>query len=392
MTGGRRRAVLVPFAVDDGSIQLTWRHLRPGTLRLRVADVARELAVGAGPGSVVLAGLPPGRLLTVHASGDALPAPRRLAVRTLARLPGEELCRVATISDLHLGAVAFGQQGTIRERPRPEVLHPQRCAAAAVDEAVAWGAQHLFAKGDLTNLGQPDQWRDYAALVHRAPVPFDAIPGNHDQVVGWYAGALAPDDAAKAFGLSIADPVLVRDLPGLRVVLADSTVNRRHGGTLRRATEELVAAVADADRAGGVLVLVHHQLQPHVVSEGWPTGIPKAESFALLERLGAVHPHVLVSSGHTHRHRRWGHAGVTATQVGSTKDYPGVWAGYVAHEGGLRQIVRRVAVPDCLAWTDHSRRAALGAWSVVAPGRLDARCFDLTWPVPGPGSAGAALR
>jgi hypothetical protein len=87
----------------------------------------------------------------------------------------------------------------------------------------------------------------------------------------------------------------------------------------------------------------------------------------------------MVTSGHTHRHRRWSRAGVTVTQVGATKDYPGVWAGYVVHEGAIRQIVRRTARPDVIGWTDHTRIAAYGAWEHAAPGRLAARCFDLRW-------------
>ena len=101
-----------------------------------------------------------------------------------------------------------------------------------------------------------------------------------------------------------------------------------------------------------------------------------------MDRLGAAHPHAFVTSGHTHRHRRWGRAGVVVTQVGATKDFPGVFAGYVVHEGGMRQVVRRIARPDVIAWTDHSRIAAYGAWEHAAPGRLDARCFNVAWEQP----------
>ena len=69
-----------------------------------------------------------------------------------------------------------------------------------------------------------------------------------------------------------------------------------------------------------------------------------------------------ITSGHTHRHRRWAHAGVTTTQVGSISDHPGVWAGYVVHESGMRQVVRRIAQPDVLPWSERARDAALGAW------------------------------
>ena len=124
---------------------------------------------------------------------------------------------------------------------------------------------------------------------------------------------------------------------------------------------------------------LHHQLQPHHVTEGWPWGVPRHESMRFLDAVGAAHPDTLVTSGHTHRHRRWRRGPVTVTQTGSTKDFPGVWAGYVVHEDGIRQVVRRVARRDCIAWTERTAAAVGGLWSVIAPGRLSSRCFNLTW-------------
>ncbi|HEX2575830.1 MAG TPA: metallophosphoesterase [Aquihabitans sp.] len=368
------------FAVEDTTVQLTWRDLPPGPLRLTVPGTEAELALEAdgGPGAAVLDGLPPGSDLRVVA--DQHGQRRELAVRTLDALPGDELVRVATIGDLHLGTHAFGQRGTIREVPAPEVAHPVRCAEAAVDEAAAWGATHLFAKGDLTNHGQPEEWRQYARLVAGSPLPIDAVPGNHDRAHRAHRPGLLPEEAARAFGVSVASPISVRDLPGLRVVLVDTSIGSRNLGQVAAVADDVVQAAAEAGRERAVLVALHHQLQAHLLPEGWPRGVGHRESSDLLARLGAVHPGVLVTSGHTHRHRRWDHGGATATQVGSTKDFPGVWAGYVVHEGGIRQVVRRVGRPDCLRWTDHTRRAALGAWRWVAPGTLGARCFARTWP------------
>lgn len=393
--------------VDHDAVQVSWRGLAPGLLRLRALDLGPgahpagvpELDLelvphGAGgpeadAGAATLGALPSGRLLELEASGPALrQGPVRLAARTLSALPGQELCRIATVSDLHLGARAFGQRGTILDLVDHPDPHPMRCAEAAWDEAVAWGAERIVAKGDLTNLGAPHEWRQYAELVAAGSVPVDAIPGNHDHAKPGVVGALLPAEAARSFGLAIATPLLVRDLPGVRTVLADTTVAGTNPGSLAPVADDIVDAVAEADPTGGVLVVLHHQLQPHRLPEGWPPGIGRDESARFLDRLGAAHPHVLVTSGHTHRHRRWGRAGVTVTQVGSTKDYPGVWAGYVVHEGGMRQVVRRIERPDVVSWTDRTRIAAWGLWEHTSPGRLDARCFDLTWRRrhPGPGS------
>lgn len=377
---------LTVFAVDDSSVQLTWRGLEPGLLRLAVPDTevteVVEIATGAPAGGTVIAGLPAGRSLTVDA---VLPGPtggqrrEQVAFRTLDALPGEELFRLATVGDLHLGTTEFGYRGTIVERPAPDVAHPVRCAEAALDDAMAWGARHLVAKGDVTNHGQVHEWRAWSNLSAHLGVPSDVLPGNHDRAHRSGNHSMFPDDAARAFGLSVALPMIVRDLPGLRLVSVDSTTPGRNEGTVDGVADDLVDAVRDADPHGAVIVALHHQLHPRSGAEGWPRGVTHAESRALLARLGAVHPHVLVTSGHTHRHRRWTHAGVTTTQVGSTKDYPGVWAGYVVAEGGLRQVVRRITRPDCIAWTDHTRRAAGGAWRFIAPGLLSSRCFDLTW-------------
>lgn len=380
----RRRSPVTVFAVEDTTAQLTWRDLEPGTLDLRVegTDVAMTVEVDDRPGAVVLDHLPPDRELRIRVG---LPGARggglHLPLHTLPALDGEELARVATIGDLHLGAKAFGHLGTITEEPTPEVAHPHRCAAAAIDEAAAWGARHLVVKGDVTNHGRPDQWRTYAELARAAPMPVDALPGNHDRAFRPEDPGLSPEAAAAAFGLSMATPVVVRDVGGARLVLVDSTTGGRNLGHVEPFADEVVAAAADADADRPVLVFLHHQLQAFLLAEGWPIGVNHHESRRFLERLGAAHPRVLVSSGHTHRHRRWVHAGVTTTQVGSTKDYPGVWAGYVVAEGGVRQVVRRIERPDVLAWTDHTRRAALGAWRWVSPGLLGSRCFQVTWPV-----------
>jgi len=379
----RRSPAIWVFGVDQDAVQLSWRLLGPDPLHLRVldddVDAELEVADPGGAGATVLSGLPPDRTLRIEARSRALGRPVTVTARTLPRLPGDELCRIATVSDLHLGLSRFGHRGTIVDpfdHPDP---HPVRCARAALEEAVDWGAERIVVKGDLTNMGRPNEWRTYARLVGDAPVPVDALPGNHDQGPSPFGGNVTPAQAARVFGLSIAQPVLIRDHPGLRVIVTDTTVAGRHGGTLELVQEQVLDAAADADRSGAVLVAIHHQLQRNVSPEGWPPGIARAESLAFLDALGAAHPHALVTSGHTHRNRRWTRAGIVVTQVGATKDYPGGWAGYVVHEGGIRQIVRRVQHPDAIGWNDHTRIAAFGLWEHVAPGRLDARCFDVAW-------------
>ena len=383
-----RRGPLQLFAVDDRSVQLVWRGLPPGRLELTPEDergapvapaVTAEVDDAGRPGAVVLDGLPASTTgaVRVRHEGDEL-AP--VAFRTDDPVPGALLQQVATVGDVHLGTRVFGHRGTIVEEPDGPDYHPLRCTRAAIAEAADWGADHLVGKGDLTNHGQVEQWRAWAGLVAAAPMPVDALPGNHDCDHPKMEHNLLPADAAEIYGLSIARPITVRDLPGVRLVLADTTTGGRNRGSLPPVLSDILDAAADADSTDTVLLFLHHQLHDWFGQEGWPRGIAHREALDLLERLADVHPRTLVSSGHTHRHRRWDHAGVTTTQVGSTKDYPGVWAGYGVHEGGVRQLVRRISPPDCLAWTDRTRRAALGAWRFIGPGPLSSRCFALTWP------------
>ena len=99
-------------------------------------------------------------------------------------------------------------------------------------------------------------------------------------------------------------------------------------------------------------------------------GFPGPKADRSCGRLGEANPTVLVSSGHTHRHRRHHVGPVTATEVGSTKDFPGTWAGYQVHEGGIVQFVRRIAEPSCIRWTDQHPTGRGRRWALWSPGRL----------------------
>src|SRR5829696_2568343 len=117
MSGGRGGVAV--FAVEDTTAQVTWHDLPAGTV-VSARDAMAEVAAD-GPGAAVLAGLPPDTALEVSVA-----TPERLAagaggLYTLAPPPGPERCRVATVSDCHLGGEGFGHL--------PRVHHP---AGAAV--------------------------------------------------------------------------------------------------------------------------------------------------------------------------------------------------------------------------------------------------------------------
>jgi predicted phosphodiesterase len=252
------------------------------------------------------------------------------------------------------------------------------CLAAALDEACAWGADLVVVKGDLTQEGAPAEWEEAAALLGRvvdAGVPVEVIPGNHDRRGDDAAAAERMDAAGVRYTVG---GMACRDLPGLRVLAADVTVRGEHGGLAAPVRDEMVAMAAEAP--AGVLVALHQQPQRWKRATHWPPGLPGTDAAALLDGLAAAAPPTLVTSGHTHRHRRRHHGPLVVTEVGSTKDHPGTWAGYVVHDGGIRQVVRRIADPEVLRWTDATRRGYLGVWGRWSAWTLGARCFTHAWP------------
>ncbi|MBI2709662.1 MAG: metallophosphoesterase [Actinobacteria bacterium] len=364
------------FAVEDTTAQLTWSALGRGEATFAAGGgLPRSVALDGGPGSVVLGGLPPGADFDVVVDAPALGRRARLRAHTLAALPGTVQARVATVSDVHIGTTAFGHRGTLVERPAPAVPHPERCTEAALAEAVEWGAEVIVVKGDLTDSGTLLQWQRAAAMLREVPVPVYVLPGNHDRSE---RRTIEPWDAGARLGLHVVHGVEVVDRPGLRLVLADTSVPGTSKGRLRERAEAIVDAARAAPRDASVLVAVHHHLHRLPMPMPWPPGVPGVEARPFLDALGAAHPRVLVTAGHTHRHRRRHQAGVAVTQVGATKDWPGVWAGYTAATGGLRQVVRRTGRADVLRWTDHTRRGAAGLWRWWSPGALDDRCFSIT--------------
>jgi 3',5'-cyclic AMP phosphodiesterase CpdA len=287
--------------------------------------------------------------------------------------PGEELFRFATVSDIHVGLEEFGFLPTVHD-PVGGEPPAERCLRAAVTESVAWGARLLVAKGDITQHGLEEEADPAAALLVAGGVPVEALVGNHE--VKATGGSLAPVFARHGIEL-VQDGIRVRDEPGVRLVLVDSTVPGRHTGTYRRFAADVFDAVADAD--GPAIVLTHHHPMLLPFTTYWPPGVPGPEANRFFEQLKRANPNVLVTTGHTHRHRRYDRHRVVITEVGSPQHYPGTWGGYVVHEGGVRQVVRRVAAPDAIAWTEATRRSVLRVWARWSVGRIWDRCFSHAW-------------
>lgn len=363
------------FGTGPTWVQLTWSALGPGPVTVRAGEGHVDVDTDGGPGAVVVGGLVPDAAVDVELSGAGVPgSPMHLRTRTLPCPPGELLHRIATISDAHIGATTTGYLHTITEKPLPPEPAAVRCARAALADARAWGADELVVKGDLVDHSQPDWWATAAGVLAEAALPVSLVAGNHEFSK---RGDGDPVAGLAAHGHALTTPVGHLDRPGVLVVLVDTTVPGHNTGRIAHVSEAVVDLAAGAGTP--VLVAMHHQLMRFRFPTYLPIGIPGPESQTFLDALGAASPRALVTSGHTHRHRRRDHGPVTITEVGSTKDFPGTWAGYEVYEGGIVQTVRRIGEPSCIRWTDHTRRAAAGIWQHWSPGRLADRCFTRRW-------------
>ena len=354
------------FAIEDTAIQVCWRGLGPGDHTVTVGPVS---VTGAGPaGAVDVPGLLPDTSYDVSVDGR-----KAGRTRTLAPPPGRELYRFATVNDVHIGERAFGFRRTIRERD-VDVPFPIRCLSAALDEATQWGAQRMVVKGDLTETGRAREFEAVGRELGVLDMPVDVVLGNHDVIRRAADGA----PILRAAGLHVATGAEAVDVPGLRIVLAPTARTGASSGHVSPAEREAIVALV-AGSATPVMVAVHHYPQRFRFLTTWPPGIPGPEARPLLDAIEGAQRDALFVSGHSHRHRRREHGALRIAEIGSTKDYPGAWAGYVVHEGGIRQVVRRVAEPSALAWTERTRRTLFGIWGLWSPGTLRSRCWTLNW-------------
>ena len=386
--------------MEDTAVQVVWTALPAPHVRLEIGGQIREIAApppaivsrrghrpgplplppGAmgGPGAVTIGGLQPACRYDLTVSGPGVV--RRLveAVTTLPAPPGRRLDAFATMNDIHLGESGFGTSNQI-EDPWPLAAGGRpftwRCLEAGVEEALQWGAEALVVKGDLTAHGAPAEFHEFGALLKGVGVPVLATLGNHE----FHDPETDGRSILEGYGIDIPRQPWAVDRPGIRLIFAlTARPGHRSGAIDERQRAQIVALAAAAP--GAVFVALHHQLQRWRVPTEYPPGVDGRQARALLDELAAVNPAAFLASGHTHRHRRRRHGPLEMAEVGSTKDYPGTWTGYAVHEGGIRQVVRRIESPDVIAWTEGTARAVQGIWGRWSPGRREARCFTHPWP------------
>jgi 3',5'-cyclic-AMP phosphodiesterase len=139
---------------------------------------------------------------------------------------------------------------------------------------------------------------------------------------------------------------------------------------------------ADADRP--VFIMGHHQnWSPGGGRPDDYFGINPDDSERLIDLVARRSRIVAYAAGHTHRNRvrHTPAAGsVPFIEVGCVKDFPGSWAEYRVHEGGIMQVHHRISTRDALRWSERCRHlyADFGVdYETYALGGLEDRCFTI---------------
>lgn len=314
--------------------------------------------------------------VAVHAFGELDPdtAYERagLPFRTLPRPPGERLATVCTVNDVHFGEVECGILNGVDDHPiytsaPGDDPYPEVMNRGAIADMKAVDPDVVVVKGDLTSMGTRAEYQEFLdaygpafgeRLVH--------VRGNHDAYYGEDFGSDAP--------ISVT-------LPGVTLAVLDTAVPGRAGGGLSdESLEWLDTLAAEADRP--VLVFGHHHPW-NPASATRPEayfGINPDDSERLVDVVARRPRIVGYFAGHTHRNRvrRFPATGdVPWVEVACVKDFPGAWAEYRVHEGGILQVFRRISAPDALAWSHKTRDMYGGLYEMYAFGTLADRCFPI---------------
>ncbi len=353
--------VVVTFVTDDTDAVIT-----------RVGDA--EVAT-TGPYHVArVTGLEPGTTypLAVDGAGpdEYLPA----TLTTLDRPPGRLRATIATANDVHFGETECGRLGNALEeelgpvfRSEPgEPPYPETMNRAVIAEMAELDPDAVVVKGDLTNVGTPDEYQAFLDAYGALGERMRHVRGNHDAMTD---PTIAADDAPFAVELDgVALAVLDTVIPGLE----RGQVTHHQLGWL----DDLAA-----EANGPVMVFGHHHIWNFDADHRSDTyfGINPDDSEALADVVARHDNLVGYFAGHTHRNRvrRFDRArDVPFCEVACTKDYPGAWAEYRVYDGGYTQVVRRTAAPDAMAWTEKTRVMFAGLYRDYALGPLEHRCFS----------------
>jgi len=293
------------------------------------------------------------------------------AFRTLPE-PGELLATFATTNDVHFGEVECGRVtgsdvGPVFSAEPGEPPYPVVMNEGAVTEIAALDPDAVVVKGDLTSDGTDEEYQAFLDVYE--PAFGDRlyhVRGNHESYHHSQNGARATQEIV---------------LPGVRLALIDTSLDGvEYGGVSDEQLDWLDALAADSDRP--VVVLGHHHVWNPSSAERPERyfGVRTDDSERLVDVVARRPVIASYLCGHTHRNRvrRYAATGdVPWAEVSAVKDYPGAWAEYRVHEGGIVQVFHRISSSDALTWTEKTRHMFSGLYAGYAFGALADRCFTI---------------
>jgi predicted phosphodiesterase len=360
------------FTVGPDEIVVTFR-----------TDVASAVTTTAGDHAVTttgpyhsarLTGLEPETDYPLAVDGAAATKLLPPQVTTLAAPPGRLLATLATVNDVHFGELECGRLGTAEElgpilHSEPgEPPYPSVMNAGAISEIEALDPDVVIVKGDLTDIGSDEQYDQFVRAYTQLGARMHHVRGNHDAMISDTIAATAP---------------FTVELDGVTLATLDTVRPRsEHGRIVNNQLEWLEDLARESTKP--VLVFGHHHPWDPSSSERNDDyfGINPDDSEALCAVISRCDAIAGYFAGHTHRNRvrRFAAAReVPIVEVACVKDYPGAWAEYRIHEGGYTQLVRRIAVPAAMAWTEKTRNMFAGLYRDYALGAQRDRCFTQKW-------------
>jgi Icc protein len=360
------------FTIGPDELVVTFRTDDDATVTTTVGD--HEVTTSGRFHSARATGLEPETEYPLRVDGveptELLPG----RVATLSRPPGALLATFATVNDVHFGEVECGRLGTPEElgpilsavpgeEPYPSVMN-----AGAIAEIQSLDPDAVVVKGDLTDRGSEQEYQWFLDAYTQLGARMHHVRGNHDAMISDTIAATAP---------------FTVELPGVTLAVLDTV---RPGTEHGRIPRDQLVWLEDLASASTTPLLVfghHHPWDPSSTERNEHYfGINPADSEALCGVITRCESIAGYFAGHTHRNRvRHFDAArrVPIVEVACVKDYPGAWAEYRVHEGGYAQLVRRIATPRAMAWTEQTRAMFAGLYRDYALGRQSDRCFTHLW-------------